>query len=70
MTKEETAQMKAEREAAKAKWDKMTPDEKAAAKKAAQQKRLSEMNAASSGDESEEGRQPSESGLLLGRNLR
>jgi hypothetical protein len=46
MSKEETAQMKAEREAAKAKWDKMTPDEKAAAKKAAQQKRLSEMNAA------------------------
>src|SRR5215469_7284044 len=46
MSREETAQMKAEREAAKAKWDKMTPDEKAAAKKAAQQKRLSEMNAA------------------------
>ena len=46
MTREETAQMKAEREAAQAKWDKMTPDEKAAAKKAAQQKRLTEMNAA------------------------
>jgi len=46
MTREETAEMKAQREAAKAKWDKMTPDEKAAAKKAAQQKRLSEMNAA------------------------
>src|SRR5215470_14237650 len=46
MSREETAQMKAEREAAKAKWDKMTPDEKAAAKKAAQQKRLADMNAA------------------------
>ena len=46
MTREETAQMKSEREAAKAKWDKMTPDEKAAAKKAAQQKRLTDMNAA------------------------
>jgi len=46
MTREETAQMKAEREAAKAKLDKMTPDEKAAAKKAAQQKRLSELSAA------------------------
>ena len=46
MTQEETAQMKAEREAAKSKWDKMTPDEKAAARKAAQQKRLSDMNAA------------------------
>lgn len=46
MSREETAQMKAEREAAKAKWDKMTPDEKAAARKAAQQKRLSDMNAA------------------------
>lgn len=46
MTREETADMKAEREAAQAKWDKMTPDEKTAAKKAANQKRLSDMNAA------------------------
>lgn len=46
MTREETADMKAEREAAQAKWDKMTSDEKTAAKKAANQKRLSDMNAA------------------------
>jgi len=46
MSREETAQMKAEREAAKARLAKMTPDEKAAARKAAQQKRVSELNAA------------------------
>jgi hypothetical protein len=45
MTKSESAQMKAEREAAKAKWDAMTPEQKAAARKAMQQKRMSEMNA-------------------------
>jgi hypothetical protein len=45
MTKSETAQFKAEREAAQAKWAKMTPDEKAAARKAAQQKRVADMNA-------------------------
>lgn len=44
-TKTQTAQLKAEREAAKAKWDKMTPDEKTAVRKAAQQKRMSELNA-------------------------
>jgi predicted Fe-S protein YdhL (DUF1289 family) len=45
MTKSETAQLKAEREAAQAKWAKMTPDEKAAVRKAAQQKRAADMNA-------------------------
>src|SRR5215471_2062262 len=45
MTKSETAQMKAEREAAQAKWASMTPDEKNAVRKAAQQKRASDLNA-------------------------
>ena len=45
MTKAETAQLKAEREAAEAKWAKMTPEEKAAVRKAAQQKRAADMNA-------------------------
>lgn len=45
MSKSETAQMKAEREAAKAKWAQMTPDEKNAVRKAAQQKRVSDLNA-------------------------
>lgn len=45
MTKSETAQLKAEREAAKAKWDAMTPEQKAAARKAMQQKRMADMNA-------------------------
>lgn len=45
MTKSETAQAKAEREAAQAKLAAMTPDQKAAARKAAQQKRMAEMNA-------------------------
>ena len=45
MTKSETAPAKNDREAAEAKWAKMTPDEKNAARKAAQQKRQSEMNA-------------------------
>ena len=45
MTKSETAQAKAEREAAQAKWAAMTPDEKKAARKALQQKRLADMNA-------------------------
>ncbi len=44
-TKSETADLKSEREASKAKWDAMTPDEKAAVRKAAQQKRASELNA-------------------------
>jgi cell division protein FtsL len=35
---------KSERDAAKAKWDKMSPEEKAATKKAAQAKRVSELN--------------------------
>jgi len=45
MTKSETAPLKAEREAAQAKWAKMTPEEKAAVRKAAQQKRAADMNA-------------------------
>ena len=44
MSKTETAQAKAAREAAKAKWDAMTPDEKNAIRKAAQQKRAAELN--------------------------
>lgn len=45
LTKSETAQMKAEREAAQASYAKLTPEQKAALRKSAQQKRLSEMNA-------------------------
>jgi predicted Fe-S protein YdhL (DUF1289 family) len=45
MTKTETAQLKAEREAAQAKWATMTPEQKAAVRKAAQQKRAADMNA-------------------------
>ena len=45
MTKSETAPAKTERQAAEAKWAKMTPDEKNAARKAAQQKRQNELNA-------------------------
>jgi predicted Fe-S protein YdhL (DUF1289 family) len=45
MTKSETAQLMAERESAQAKWAKMTEEEKNAVRKAAQQKRLAEMNA-------------------------
>ena len=45
MTKSETTQMKAEREAAQTNYAKMTPDQKAALKKAAQQKRMADMNA-------------------------
>jgi predicted Fe-S protein YdhL (DUF1289 family) len=44
MTKGETAQMKAEREAAQAKWATMTPDEKAAVRKSTQQKRAADLN--------------------------
>jgi hypothetical protein len=44
-TKSETADLKAQREAAKAKWDAMTPQEKDAVRKAAQQKRASELSA-------------------------
>lgn len=43
MTKAETAQAKAEADAANAKWAKMTPEEKAAARKALQQKRLADL---------------------------
>jgi cell division protein FtsL len=39
----ESAQLKSERAAAKAKYDAMTPEQKAAMKKAAQQKKLSEL---------------------------
>ena len=45
MTKSETAQAKAERQAAQANYAKMTPAEKAAQRKAAQQKRLADLNA-------------------------
>jgi hypothetical protein len=45
MSKSETAQMKAERQAAEASYAKLTPEQKAAQRKAAQQKRMSEMNA-------------------------
>jgi len=44
-SKNETVSMKAEREAAQANYAKMTPDQKAALRKAAQQKRQAEMNA-------------------------
>ena len=40
----DAAKFKSEREAAKAKFDKMTPEEKAATKKAAQAKKVSELN--------------------------
>jgi len=39
----DTAKSKAERDEAKAKWDKMTPEEKAATRKAAQAKKVSEL---------------------------
>jgi hypothetical protein len=45
MSKSETTQMKAEREAAEASYAKMTPDQKAALRKSAQQKRVADMNA-------------------------
>jgi cell division protein FtsL len=44
-TASESAQLKADRAAAKAKYDSMTPEQKAAMKKAAQQKKLSELSA-------------------------
>lgn len=44
LTKAQTAQAKAEHDAAKAKWDALTPAQKSAARKAMQQKRLTEMN--------------------------
>jgi len=44
-TQAESAQLKADRAAAKAKWDSMTPEQKAAMKKAAQAKKLSELSA-------------------------
>ena len=44
MTKSETAQAKSTREAAKAKWDAMTPDQKNAARKAMQQKRMADLD--------------------------
>jgi len=42
-TPAETAKLKSEREAAKAKYDKMTPEEKASMKKAAQGKKVSDL---------------------------
>jgi len=45
LSKMDTQDAKAAREAAKAKWDKMTPQEQAAAKKAARSKRLQDANA-------------------------
>jgi predicted Fe-S protein YdhL (DUF1289 family) len=44
MSKTQTAQYKSEWDAAKAKYDKMTPDEKAAVRKATRDKRLSDLN--------------------------
>ena len=44
ITKGETAQSKAERNAAKAKYAKMTPEEKAVLRRSAEGKRLSELN--------------------------
>jgi cell division protein FtsL len=44
-TAAESAQLKAERAAAKTKFDAMTPEQKAAMRKAAQQKKLSELSA-------------------------
>lgn len=45
LSKMDTQDAKAARDAAKAKWDKMTPQEQAAAKKAARAKRLQDANA-------------------------
>ena len=45
ISKMETEQAKAARAAAKAKWDAMTPEQQAAAKKAARNKKLSDANA-------------------------
>jgi hypothetical protein len=45
LSKMDTEQAKAARAAAKAKWDAMTPEQQAAAKKAAQKKRLADANA-------------------------
>src|SRR5450631_3155158 len=45
MTKSETATLKAERQAAQAKYAAMSADEKAALRKSAQQKRLADLNA-------------------------
>jgi hypothetical protein len=44
MTKAETAQAKAQHDAAKAKWEALTPEQKSASRKAMQQKRLADMN--------------------------
>ena len=44
-TAAQTAQMKAEAEAAKAKWDKLTPAEKQAVRKSAWQKNRGDLNA-------------------------
>ena len=44
MSKAETAQLKAEREAAQASYAKMTSEQKAALRKAAQQKRMADLN--------------------------
>ena len=45
LSKMETQEAKAAREAAKAKWDKMTPEQQAAAKKAARAKKLQDATA-------------------------
>ena len=44
MTKDETAQLKSDRQAAQAKYAQMSAEEKAAVRKAAQQKRLADLN--------------------------
>ena len=46
MTKAQTAEAKAQHDAAKAKWEAMTPEQKTAARKAMRQKRLADLNEA------------------------
>ncbi|TMH33295.1 MAG: hypothetical protein E6H66_12505 [Betaproteobacteria bacterium] len=46
MTKGQTAEAKAQHDAAKAKWEAMTPEQKTAARKAMRQKRLADLNEA------------------------
>lgn len=54
MTKADTAALKSEREAAQAKYAKMNADEKAALRKSAQQKRLADLNAMESANQSDD----------------
>ena len=54
MTRTETAQLKAEREAAQAKWAAMPPEQKNAVRKAAQQKKLADLNAMERTDQNDD----------------